>query len=250
MAKTSRSRARVGQVILFKRGGSPYWYLKYPIGIREIKHGKHAGKTKRKYNIKSTQQTALRQAELIAQEVDLQIFRGKMNVCSGRISVVALRSAFLEYQEKDTDNRFRHLRDLRGRTGTFESWASQKGITAAPTVTLEVAEMFVRYLRHDLALRDRTVKNYVTAVGSMFAWGQRRRPPLVDQNPFATGKNGNLRIAAGQPSRVWTKIRTKRTHHSRSSISSTPHWPPVTDNSARSWRFWPKRGCVSANCNS
>ena len=197
MPRTQRKHARVGQVILLRRPASPYWYVKYPVGIREIKSGKHAGKTKRRYHIESTGQTALRQAELMAQEIDLKLFRGKMGVCPGRITIPQLRSAFLEYQDKDTDNRYRHLRDLRGRTLVFEGWTTGKGLKLAGDINLDVAEMFVRHLRHDRGLQDRTVTNYVTAVGSMFSWGQRRRPPLVDQNPFATGKNGHLRIAAG-----------------------------------------------------
>ncbi len=60
-----------------------------------------------------------------------------------------------------------------------------------------MAELFVRHLRHELRLQDRTVKNYATAVGSMFAWGQRRQPPLVADNPFACGRNGLLRIVGG-----------------------------------------------------
>lgn len=159
MSQSQRKHARVGQVILFKRDESPYWYLKYPDGVREIQTGKHAGKAKRKYNVESTGQTELRRAMVLAQEIDLKLFKGTLGVCPGRITVPQLQTVFLEYQDKDTDNRYRHLRDLRGRTGLFAEWATRKGIGVASGVTLEVAELFVRHLRHELRLQDRTVRN-------------------------------------------------------------------------------------------
>ncbi len=200
MAKARRDRHRVGRVILFKRSGSPYWQLKYPVGIRVIRKGRYAGKVKTKYHIESTGQTTLRQAETLANDVNAKLLRGQLGLCTGRITIEELRSTFLEYQRKDTDNRFRHLRDLQGRTGAFLEWSKVRGVPLAKDVTLEIAELFVRHLRHEQRLQDRTIKNYVTAIGSMFAWGQRRQPPLVENNPFATGKNSTLRITAGPSS--------------------------------------------------
>ncbi len=197
MATIQRKCARVGQVILFRRLESPYWYIKYPMGIREIKSGKNAGKTKRKYRVESSGQTQLRQAQLIAQEIDLKLFRGNMGLSTGRISLTELRERFLEYQGQDTDNRYRHLRDLKALTHIFVNWATTKGIHLASVVTLETAELFIRHLRYDRDLQDRTIKNYVTAIGGMFAWAKRRQPPLVDSNPFATGRHGQLKITSG-----------------------------------------------------
>ena len=128
MSQSQRKRARVGQVILFKRDARPYWYLKYPDGMREIQTGKHAGMAKRKYRVESTGQTELRRAMVLAQDLDLKLFKGTLGVCPGRITVPQLHAAFIEYQDKDTDNRYRHLRDLRGRIGLFAEWAARKGI--------------------------------------------------------------------------------------------------------------------------
>ncbi len=196
MAKVNRKHDRVGQVILFKRRNSPYWYMKYPHGTREIQKGKHAGEIKRKYRVESTGQTQLRQAQVIAQEIDLQLFKDKMGVCSGRITLPELRGRFLDHHENDTDNRFRHKRDLRGRTRVFVEWAASKGVNLASQVTLETAELFVRYLRNERNIEDRTVKNYVGGLRSMFSWAQGRQPALVTDNPFLLRRGGGLRITA------------------------------------------------------
>ena len=194
MPKSTTDRKRVGQVILFKRPNSPFWYVKYPVGKREIRSGKSAGQLKPDYRVRSTGETRLRQAELVAQSIDLDLFKGKVGACSGHFPLAQLRQDFLEYQEHDTDNRFRQ------RTKTFVKWASGKGLQYVADVTTQIAELFVRHLRHDRQLQDRTVKNYVTAIGSMFAWAQSRQPPLAESNPFSTGKGGQLQITAGPAS--------------------------------------------------
>lgn len=65
-----------------------------------------------------------------------------MGICPGRNTIAELRSAFSEYQAKETDNWRRHLRDLRGRTKLFAGWAANKGIVLASARGLDSAPGF------------------------------------------------------------------------------------------------------------
>ncbi len=215
---SKNNRVRVGQVILFKRAQSPFWQMKYSVGKRELKSGQAAGLLVSKYEVVSTKQTTLRKAQLMAQEVDLKLFRETMGVSSGHLVLADMYDMFLAFQEQDTNNRHWHIRHLRGRIGYFVTWANTKGLRKTTAISLDVAELFVRHLRHDRGLGERTIWNYVSAIGSMFAWGMCRKPPLVVENPFAIGRQGGLRVSLDSHKTTEERYETYTPEHVRSLV--------------------------------
>jgi site-specific recombinase XerD len=186
---------RVGEVMLFLTRRSPCWWMYW----EELDGGKGKRRrrgARRRQLTKSTRETDLAFARLVASQLNEELFKRKRfpDLAPQKERPVPLRDAtteFLSYLET-LGRGHEHLKNLRGRLKRLADWMEGRGQRLVQDVSPPLLGDFLQYLKEKHHLRSSTVNDYLDAVHNFFGFAIYKRKLVAGPNPAATGRQAEL----------------------------------------------------------
>ena len=158
---------------LYKRPGSPYWYMRYSVEGRLV------------WESTGTKEKKLAEAILAKRRTD---------VTEGRFldKKVQPKVSFSELCDRYWEKKGRRLK-MKGLHSMVAAWKSFFGNVRANDITQSRVEDFLVAYIHDKGLSESTRNRHIAMLKAMFNWAMKEKseankPPLVTRNPLANMK--------------------------------------------------------------
>ena len=222
---------RVGEVTLFVTARSSFWWMYWTEPEPGSKRGLDRGRLRLRERTKSTRETDLSLARLVASRQNEELFKSRQFPKQSKPaqrpalvrSVIADFIAYLESLDRTHD----HIKNLKGRLTGLADWMERRKLRLVQDVTPPLLGKFTRYLKESRMLRASTINDYVDAVHNFFGYAIFKRKLVVGPNPAATGRQAELDRLPEQtlppptiyPDQINAVIEVANRHHDRQTVN-------------------------------
>ena len=186
---------RVGEVTLFISPRSPYWQMYWEVetpaasGRKGRCRGGHKGITK------STRETDLSFARLVAGQKSEELFKHRhypdQEREPQRTRMGPVIDDFMNYVET-LGRSHDYLSKLKGRLHCLRAWMEKRRLLFAQDVSPTILQNFQENLRNDRGVTASTANHYLDAVHSFYGYVIFKRKLMPGPNPAATGRQAEL----------------------------------------------------------
>jgi site-specific recombinase XerD len=184
---------RVGGVTLYRTSRSPYWWMYW---TKEAPGEDSRGRRRRREFVRSTRETDLRLARLVASQQNEELFAQQRFPDLEKVpeAPVAFRpqiGAFVEYLEK-LGRSHEYIRKLKSRLTSLADWMEARSLTKLQDITPQLLQRFTANLLDERKLTNASVNHYVTAIHNFYGFAAFKRQLVSGANPAKTGRQAVL----------------------------------------------------------
>ena len=186
---------RVGEVTLFLTARSPYWQMYWETETAST--SAHAGRRRfsRKGHRKSTRETDLSFARLIANRKSEELFKRRhypdKEAEHERSRIDPVIDAFIKYVETLGRSQ-EYVAKLKSRLASLADWMEKRKLLFVQDVSPTLLQKFQAYLRNERKAGASTANHYLDAVHNFFGYVIFKRKLMPGPNPGATGRQAEL----------------------------------------------------------
>ena len=161
---------RVGSVTLYQTARSPYWWMYWTEATARGDDKKRKGRPRE--SIKSTRETDLRLARVVAGQKNEDLFAQQRypdleKPADKPVPFRPLIAAFVEYLEK-LGRSYEYIRKIKSRLTCLADWMKARRLTKLQDITPLLLQRFSIYLQDELKLTNATVNHYVTSIHNFY----------------------------------------------------------------------------------
>jgi site-specific recombinase XerD len=154
-----------------------------------------AGQRRREF-VKSTRETDMRLARLVAAQKNEEIFAQQRypDLEKPPEVPVAFRpqiGAFVEYLEK-LGRSHEYIRKLESRLTCLADWMEKRSLTKLQEITPQLLQRFSAYLLDEHKLSNASVNHYITGIHNFYGFAAFKRQLVSGANPAKTGRQAVL----------------------------------------------------------
>ena len=185
---------RVGEVTLFVTRRSPYWQMYWEIEVPSPNGHPGRGRSSRKGASRSTGETDLAFARLVAGRKSEELFRGRHypeERQPQRTRLGPVIDEFIAYIET-LDRSHDYVAKLRGRLSCLQSWMEKRRLVLVQDINPSLLQKFQTYLRDERCVTATTANHYLDAVHNFCGYVIFKRKLMPGPNPAATGRQAEL----------------------------------------------------------
>jgi site-specific recombinase XerD len=185
---------RVGSVTLYRTARSPYWWMYWT--EPSVRGPLKKTKGRPRETIKSTRETDLRLARVIAGQKNEDLFArqrypDKEKPADKPVPFRPLIAEFVEYLEK-LGRSYEYIRKLESRLTCLADWMKRRRLTKLQDITPLLLQKFSIHLQDELKLTNATVNHYVTVIHNFYGFAAFKRQLVNGTNPAKTGRQAVL----------------------------------------------------------
>lgn len=186
---------RVGSVTLYRTARSPYWWMYWTEPSPPSVDGKQNGR--RRESIKSTRETALGLARIVAAKKNEDLFaqqrfpEREQPEPQEPVPFRPLVRVFIEYLES-LGRSHEYIRKIESRLTCLADWMQARRLTKLEDITPVLLQRFVVHLRDERKLKSATVNHYVASIHTFYGFAAYKRQLASGPNPAKTGRQAFL----------------------------------------------------------
>ena len=186
---------RVGEVTLFISPRSPYWQMYWEVETPAAPGRKSRCRGGRKGYTKSTRETDLSFARLVAGQKSEELFKRRhypeKEREPQRTRMGPVIDGFMKYVET-LGRSHDYLSKLKGRLHCLRAWMEKRRLMLVQDVSPTVLRKFQEHLRNDRGVTASTANHYLDAVHNFYGYVIFKRKLMPGPNPAATGRQAEL----------------------------------------------------------
>ncbi len=186
---------RVGEVTLFLTPRSPYWQMYWEIEVPAPNGQAGRAASPRQAVSKSTRETDLAFARLVAGRRSEELFRGRHypeeRQAPQQTRIGPVFDAFIAYIET-LDRSHDYVSKLKGRLKCLIGWMEKRRLVFVQDISASLLQRFQTYLRTERGVTTSTANHYLDAVHNFCGYAIFKRKLMAGPNPAATGRQAEL----------------------------------------------------------
>jgi integrase len=186
---------RVGEVTLFLTPRSPFWQMYWELTKLAASGQRGQGRAYKKGISKSTRETDLSFARLVASRKSEELFRQRhypeKETKPERTRMGPVIDGFIGYIET-LGRSYEYVAKLKGRMGCLRAWMEERRLFFVQDVNPGLLVKFQAYLRDQASVSATTANHYMDAVRNFYGYVIFKRKLMPGPNPAATGRQAEL----------------------------------------------------------
>ncbi len=186
---------RVGEVTLFLTTQSPYWQMYWATRCPPTDAQGGRGKRREKVHRKSTGETDLAFARLVAGRKSEELFKHRHYPEKSdeleRTRIGPVIEGFIEYIETLGRNR-EYVTKLKSRLTSLAQWMEKRQLLFVQDISPNLLVKFQAHLRNERKAGASTANHYLDAIHNFFGYVIFKRRLMPGPNPAATGRQAEL----------------------------------------------------------